>query len=88
MGRLAVQTGMWVLYEIEDGKFRLNSPSDRLADKSKRKPLKEYFALQGRFRGLAKDDVEKIQKWVDEDFENYRKLASNCVSDPTLHGKI
>ncbi|MEM4700891.1 MAG: thiamine pyrophosphate-dependent enzyme, partial [Candidatus Bathyarchaeia archaeon] len=32
IGRLAVQTGIWVLYEIEDGKFRLNPPSDRLVD--------------------------------------------------------
>jgi pyruvate ferredoxin oxidoreductase beta subunit len=88
LGRLAVQTGMWVLYEIEDGKFRLNSPSDRLVDKSKRKPIKEYFALQGRFRSLAGNDVEKIQKWLDEDWENYRKLASNSVSDQTLYGKI
>ena len=88
MGRLAVQTGMWVLYEIEDGKFRLSSPSDRLVDKSKRKPLKEYFVSQGRFRGLAEDDLGKIQKWVDEDWENYRKLASNCVSDPASYGKI
>jgi pyruvate ferredoxin oxidoreductase beta subunit len=88
MGRLAVQTGMWVLYEIEDGKFRLNSPSDRLIDKSKRKPLKEYFALQGRFRGLAEDDIERIQKWVDQDLENYQKLASNCVSDAALYRKI
>jgi pyruvate ferredoxin oxidoreductase beta subunit len=88
MGRLAVQTGMWVLYEIEDGKFRLSSPSDRLVDKSKRKPIKEYFATQGRFRGLVEDDFAKIQKWVDEDWENYRKLASNCVSDPALYGTI
>ena len=88
MGRLAVQTGMWVLYEIEEGKFKLNPPSDGLVDKSKRKPIKGYFALQGRFRGLSEDDVEKIQKWVDQDFENYRKLASNCVSDAALYGKI
>jgi len=88
MGRLAVQTGMWALYEVENGKFRLNSPSDRLVDKSKRKPLKEYFASQGRFRGLAEDDLGKIQQWVDEDWENYRKLASNCVSHPASYGKI
>jgi pyruvate ferredoxin oxidoreductase beta subunit len=79
MGRLAVQTGMWALYEIENGKFSLNSPSDRLVDKPKRKPVKEYLALQGRFRGLSEEGVEKIQGWVDGDWENYRKLASNCV---------
>jgi len=88
MGRLAVQTGMWALYEIEDGKFRLNPPSDRLVDSSKRKPVKDYLALQGRFRGLTEEDVKSIQKWVDEDWENYRRFALNCVSGLALYGKI
>ncbi len=76
LGKLAVLSGLWALYEIEDGKFKLNSPSDRLFDKSKRKPIKEYFALQGRFRGLSAEDVEKIQKWVDEDWDKYRRLTA------------
>ena len=76
MGRLAVQTGLWVLYEIEYGKFKLSPPSDRLLDQTKRKPVKDYFAPQGRFRGLTEEDVEKIQQWVTEDWENYRKFAS------------
>jgi pyruvate ferredoxin oxidoreductase beta subunit len=80
IGRLAVQTGIWVLYEIENGRFRLNPPSDRLIDKSKRKPVKEYLAMQDRFRHLTEADIEKIQTWVDEDWEYYSKLASNeCV---------
>lgn len=76
LGKLAVLSGLWALYEIEDGKFKLNSPSDRLVDKSKRKPIKEYFALQGRFRGLSAEDVEKIQKWVDEDWDKYCRLTA------------
>jgi len=80
MGRLAVQTGIWALYEIENGKFKLSPPSDRLVDKSKRKPLKDYFASQGRFRTLAEGDIETIQKWVEEDWEKYRKLSSDCMS--------
>ena len=79
MGRLAVQTGLFVLYEVENGKFKLSPPSDRLVDKSRRKPLKEYFAGQGRFRGLSEEDVAKIEKWVDEDWTQYRKLASECA---------
>lgn len=77
IGRLAVQTGIWALYEIEYGRFRLNPPSDRLVDKSKRKPVKEYLAMQERFRHLTEAEIEKIQQWVDEDWEYYRKLASN-----------
>lgn len=77
IGRLAVLTGVWALYEIENGKFRLNPPSDRLIDKSKRKPVKQYLTMQERFRQLTEADIEKIQQWVDEDWEYYRKLASN-----------
>jgi pyruvate ferredoxin oxidoreductase beta subunit len=88
LGKLAVQTGLWALYEIENGKFKLNSPSDRLIEKTKRKPVKEYFALQGRFRNLSEGDIEQIQKWVDEDWENYRRLATCSASDATLYGKI
>ena len=76
MGRLAVQTGMWALFEIESGKFKLNSPSDRLIDKSKRKPVEEYLIQQGRFRGLKKEDITRIQNWTDEDWERYQK---QCV---------
>jgi pyruvate ferredoxin oxidoreductase beta subunit len=88
IGRLAVQTGMWALFEIEYGKFKLTPPSDKLVDKAKRKPIKEYLTLQGRFRELTKDDIEKIQKWIDEDWERYHKLASNNASDLALCEKI
>ena len=80
LGRLAVLSGLWALYEIENGKFRLNSPSDRLMDRAKRKPVKDYFVQQGRFRNLKEADVEEIEKWIDEDWERYRKLASTDSS--------
>ncbi|MCD6445423.1 pyruvate synthase subunit beta [Candidatus Bathyarchaeota archaeon] len=79
IGRLAVQTGIWVLFEIENGKFKLNPPSSGLIDKSKRKPVQEYLKLQGRFRKLSEADVEKIQKMVDEDWKQYRELTQTSV---------
>ena len=88
IGRLAVQTGMWALFEIEYGNFKLNPPSSRLIDKAKRKPVKAYLTSQGRFRKLREDDITKIQKWVDEDWERYHKLSSNSASDLGLYGKI
>ena len=88
LGRLAVQSGVWALYEIEAGKFKLNSPSDRLIEKAKRKLVREYFALQGRFRSLKDEDMERIQKWIDEDWEQYRRLTSGSASELSLYGKI
>lgn len=75
IGRLAVQTGMWMLFEIEYGKFKFNPPSNRLIDKEKRRSVKEYLTLQGRFRNLTEEDIERIQRWIDEDWEQYCKLA-------------
>jgi pyruvate ferredoxin oxidoreductase beta subunit len=87
LGRLAVLTGLWALYEVENGKFKLNSPSDRLLDKTKRKSVREYFGPQGRFRNLKEADIERIQKWIDEDWEQYRKMASDDAPKPPIQGK-
>jgi len=77
MGRLAVQTGIWALFEIEHGRFKLSSPSSALIDKSKRKPLEEYVKEQGRFSRLTSDDVDEIKRWIDEAWENYKRLQLN-----------
>jgi len=74
IGRSAVQTGMWALFEIEHGKFKLSSPSATLVDKTKRKPVEEYLRVQGRFDNLTNKDISEIQKWIDERWENYKKL--------------
>jgi len=77
IGRLAVQTGMWALYEIENGEFKLSPPSARLLDKSKRKPVELYLKAQGRFRNLTDRDIAEIQQWVDETWEKYKRLQAN-----------
>jgi len=77
IGRLAVQTGMWALYEIENGEFKLSPPSARLLDKSKRKPVELYLKAQGRFRNLTDKDIAEIQQWVDETWEKYKRLQTN-----------
>ena len=74
MGRLAVQTGMWPLYEIVNGKFKLSSPSAGLVDKGRRKPIEDYVTHQGRFDRIAPEDVEELKRWIDESWEKYKKL--------------
>jgi len=75
VARLAVRTGMWALYEIENGKFSLSGPSRRLLDPSKRLPVREYLKLQGRFAHLTDEEIEAIQAWVNEQWEMYRRLV-------------
>jgi len=77
MGRLAVQTGIWALFEIEHGKFRLSTPSAALVDRTKRRPVEEYLKEQGRFDQLTPKDVEEIKRWIDATWEKYKKLQLN-----------
>ena len=63
MGRLAVETGSWILYEIDHGNFEITYRPEE------RKPVKEYLAPQKRFRHLDDELIEKIQKYVDAECE-------------------
>ncbi len=47
MGRLAVETGLAVLFEIENGKFRFTGRSRTLAEKGKRQPVIHYVERTG-----------------------------------------
>jgi pyruvate/2-oxoacid:ferredoxin oxidoreductase beta subunit/intein/homing endonuclease len=60
IGRLAVETGSFPLYELEDGRYRLNLDLPEL------KSIKEYLSLQGRFRHLLDEEIGKIQERVND----------------------
>jgi len=64
VAKLAVDTHMFPLYEIEDGKVRITR-------KGKGLPVSEYLKLQGRFSHLTEVEVEAIQRSVDQ---NWRYL--------------
>jgi len=72
LGRLAVETGLYVLYEIEDGEMKLSSPSAKLLTKKKLSPVSEYLAPQARFKSLPEEAVEALQQEVDAKWETYR----------------
>ncbi|RLI98532.1 MAG: hypothetical protein DRO99_00490 [Candidatus Aenigmatarchaeota archaeon] len=73
VSRLAVETGMWVLYEIENGQLRI---THRVAN---RKPVGEYLKIQGRFKHLNDADIDVIQKYVDSEFERLEKIEKSEV---------
>jgi len=82
MGRLAVETGVWPLYEYENGKMTFNGISKAIFEgKFKRKPVEEWLKLQGRFAHLFKpkkdeERIKKFQKHVDEMWEKFRREFS------------
>jgi pyruvate ferredoxin oxidoreductase beta subunit len=65
LGKLAVDTGLVVLYEVEEGRLRLTSRSRTLAGKGRRRAVDEFIVAQGRFRGMDEEDVSRLQAWVD-----------------------
>jgi pyruvate ferredoxin oxidoreductase beta subunit len=69
LGRLAVETGVFPLYEIERGQYRLN------VDFPKLRPLKEYTKLQGRFRHLSDEMLQEIEKRVHQEYEQLKARA-------------
>lgn len=72
MGRLAVETGVFPLYEIEEGKYRLSINIPKL------KPVREYLRLQGRFGHLSEGTIKEIQDRVDEEYSKLmEKIGSN-----------
>jgi pyruvate ferredoxin oxidoreductase beta subunit len=71
LGKLAVDTGLVVLYEVEAGVFRLTGKSASLAKSGNRKPVTDYLATQSRFRGVTPEAAQEIQSWVDERWAGY-----------------
>jgi pyruvate ferredoxin oxidoreductase beta subunit len=69
LGRLAVQSGIFPLYEIENGKWRMTVEVEKLI------PVTEYIKTQGRFKHLGEKDIEYIQKHVNEEYE---RIKENC----------
>lgn len=67
ISRLAVQTRVWPLYEIENGLVKINV-------KPSFKPVKDYVTPQGRFKYLNEEDIRKFQKYVDDKWEILKKL--------------
>jgi pyruvate ferredoxin oxidoreductase beta subunit len=62
VGRKAVATGMWILYEIENGQLKLTGKSKYIVNPAKREPIEEYLKLQGRFAHITDEEIEQLQK--------------------------
>ncbi len=76
IGKLAVQTCFWPLYEVAEGRHRLTRKAP------KKRPVTEWLEAQGRFRHLFdpenEDILESIQDEVDARWE---KLLEMCKTN-------
>ncbi len=69
MGRLAVETGVFPLYEVENGQYRMTNEVPEL------KPIADYTKVQGRFRHLSDDQLQAIQERVRQEYQSLVEKA-------------
>ena len=73
IARLAVQTNVFPLYEIEDGtRYTLNYKGESRVE--------DYLQTQGRFKRLSKEDISRIQEMVTEEWTNLLRKAGEVTS--------
>ena len=73
MARLAVETKIFPLYEVEKGvRYTINKVPKGIS-------VKEYLKLQGRFKHLKEKDIRFIQKMVDKEWERLMDRANNRI---------
>lgn len=65
IAKLAVQTRVFPMYEIENGILKFSQK----VEKKNATPVKEYLQLQGRFKHLSEAEVQQIQKYVDARYD-------------------
>ena len=73
LGRLAVETGIFPLYEVENGKYTMSLKPEKL------RPVIDYMKPQRRFRHLTQDAIKNIEKRVAEEYYNLVEKAE-CQS--------
>ena len=71
IAKLAFNTSIYPLYEIEKGVLKINRKPAKFV------PVEEYLMRQGRFRHLSKDDIADVQQHVNSNWERLLKLEES-----------
>jgi pyruvate/2-oxoacid:ferredoxin oxidoreductase beta subunit len=78
VARLAVQTNIFPLFEVERQKYTINHSPEKFI------PVEECMKLQGRYRHLFKNGsneiVQQIQEYTDMNWKRLKDLAKNSVN--------
>jgi pyruvate ferredoxin oxidoreductase beta subunit len=80
--KIAVETRFWPLYEVENGKWKLNYKPKKYV------PIEEFLKPQGRFRHLFASGNEHVIKAIQEEIDNrWLALLSRCGEPQELPAK-
>ena len=80
LGEIAVETGVWPLFEVEDHVLSFYGKSKAIAHGKKRKPVREYLLKQGRFAHFTDEDIAYFQRKID-DMWNRWLIPGVCAFD-------
>lgn len=68
IGKLAIESGLWILWERENGKIKINR------QKFDSEKINEYLSLQGRYSNISDEIVEEIKNEVIRKYQILKKL--------------
>ena len=69
--RKAIQSGAWMLYEYDHGKYTVNYKPKELS------PMEDYLKSQGRFRGISAEETGRIQEAAALRYQKLLSLETN-----------
>jgi pyruvate/2-oxoacid:ferredoxin oxidoreductase beta subunit len=78
LGRQATDSGVFPLYEVEDGRLRITRKIGRL------QPVGEYLHAQGRFRHLTDDEIATIQEQVRANWDRLVRRDAEDAKPPVI----
>jgi len=77
LARLAVESGVFPLYEVEDGsRYTLNAPQ-------KSRPVRDYLRAQRRYAHLEEHEIEALQREVDTGWARLQRRAQVAAAEIT-----
>lgn len=75
LSRLAVETGVFPLYEVVNGQYAVTKKVKELT------PVQEYFKVQRRFRHLTPESVAVIQQRINREYRKLLALSEMTIGD-------
>jgi pyruvate ferredoxin oxidoreductase beta subunit len=80
--KIAIETRFWPLFEVEEGKWKLNYKPKKYV------PIEEFLKPQGRFRHVFAPGNEHLLKMIQEDIDaKWLALMERCGETPELPSK-
>ena len=73
IGKMAIECGLFDLYEIEGDQKKLSEPTAKLLRKEKLRPVQDYLNMQTRFKAISGEQILAMQQRIDLKWEKYRQ---------------